>query len=198
MRIADDESSAFLSVNGGAEIEFDTPEEGGWSGPAGFLFAQVSGFYENRVNLYSESSYAGGYYGQQTAPEDLLTGDVNFFAYVEFSGEMMEGGYDMNLTMAFESNSISGSIEGGFADYSDEEAPGGSFSGDVTGEMAGSFFAMSSDIAGEGVTGNLGFLGAFYDNGTYIGGGGAGTINGQTVGGEFTGWEEEFFEEGPL
>ena len=195
VRIASDESSAFLSINGGPEIAFDTRGEGEWSGPEGVLSVDVSGYWENSVVLTGEGQSARGYYGQQTHPEDLLTGVVSFSGSGRFSGETLEGGFGMNVDMDFASQTISGMLEGG---YSDSVTGSGNFTGDVAGRMSGSFLAMSSDIAGTGVTGDLGFLGAFYDDGKYAAGGSAGTINGQSIGGDFSISADPTGPEGPL
>ena len=183
IRIAEDESAAYVSIAGGPVLVFDTIEESGWSGPAGYFYTSVAGYGDNYAQTYGDGDWAEGVYGQQTAPGDLLTGTVNFAGGGGFNGADISGGFDMFLTMNFGTGGITGFLDGGYGG----ESGSGSFTSEVTGQMVGSFFAMSSDIDSLSAEGNLGFLGGFYNEGTTIGVGVAGTLNGTTVGGGFGG-----------
>ena len=179
----------FLSINGGPEIVFDTPAASDvWTGDVGSLRITDAGPERGLVDIrFDDGADGDGWFGIQTAPDNLPDTAIDFRGSGTFAGAGIDGGYQFVVTVRFDERTIDGSLTGEFVDFSERSAVFGALSGAMSGQVQDSFLAMSAELSDPAASDRLAFLGAFFGGGTGMAGGAAGTVNGLAVGGAFGG-----------
>ena len=185
-----DQTILYISIDGGPAIEM--ARDGGGSdygsysveSEAGTQFADLDYYSSDSNYVYFENNdvWGDGQYGMEA-----LTGTALYQGYTYAYGENSSLWGDMTIGVDFASGGLIGFMSGAHESYGEEEESFNEVFGSISGVVSGSRMAGVMDINSGSVSGELDMLGAFYGvEGRTLAGGLGGTVNGETMGGEFT------------
>lgn len=189
VRISEDGDTAYLSVDGGEEIEFPTKNYGyehsnggygQWSNGTHNISVNYHGDIMQHVSSWGDDGF-GGYIGLETPSDSLPTGTATYAgSWGVETAEGEEGGIysygQMNLDADFATGDIEGLAIGNYYGNSN-----GIFAGPIDGSISGSRIAGTAFVEGPDVTGEFDMLGGIFgQSGEQIGGGIAGTLSDET------------------
>lgn len=203
VRMNDDRTIAYVSIDGGDEVEYATRTSyytngssyfnGRWENDEGqTIYVTPNGDYASYTEAHDGSVLSRGYGGIETLPENLPSGEAVYSGNYNTNGDLyLYGQFSMGVDFA--DSDISGVFGAGYRSSGDTF---GTIDGEVSGgRVAGTFFADGR------YKGELDFQGAFFgDNGNQVAGGIAGTLTDSedaefSTGGNFYGNQRTGFEE---
>lgn len=201
VRISADGETAYLSVDGGEEIEFPTKNYshehinggyGQWSNGTDTIYVNYHGDGMDYVGDNSDNGFRGRI-GLETPADSLPTGTATYTGWwnAESAGNHYEEGHiyangQINLDADFDTGGIEGMTIGNYGG----DGTSGIFAGTIDGMISGSRIAGTAFVEGPDVTGEFDMLGGIFgQTGDQMGGGIAGTLTDETgdhaLGGNF-------------
>lgn len=216
VRVSSDTTKAYISIDGGEEIEFDyassSYSQTTWSGEESNADIWLNDYASAQLLRIRDSANNGqGYFGIQTALEDLPQGNGVYAGNYYMVGQQSDYGTDYSsgriaLNVNFAEGTVEGSLVGNIYlpsefvpedeyDYYYNYYNNGIY-GDIEGAVDGGTFVASVDVTGHEasnydvdrreIDGSLEMMGAVYSNGTTVAGGIGGTISESEMGGHFS------------
>ena len=185
-----DQSVLYISIDGAPAIEMarDYDDFGYSEYSTETEYAELNYYSSDGNYVYFDGGelWGEGHYGME-APAEALSGTARYQGYANAGGENSYLWGDLTIGVDFASGGLIGLMSGGYEQYGDEEYEYSEVIGSIAGTVSGSRMAGVLDINTESVSGQLDMLGAFYGTeGNSLAGGMAGSLNDETLGGEFT------------
>lgn len=190
LRTNSDQTILYISIDGAPAIEMARVGGGENYGyfDNGIAYADLDYYGDDAEFVYfgDDDVWGTGHYGME-APTEALSGSALYRGYANASGENSYLWGDMTIGVDFASGGLIGFMSGGHESFAEEEFSYNEVFGSISGAVSGSRMAGVLDINTESVSGQFDMLGAFYgtEGGTLAGGMG-GTLNGETMGGQFS------------
>ncbi|WP_413720462.1 hypothetical protein [Silicimonas sp. MF1-12-2] len=206
VRVSEDRSTAYVSVDGGPEREFPTRTSYYDSGSyfygnytdgtrTVYLNSDTNPDYAKYWSYYGSDGFGSGNYGLETPVDALTTDAATYGGSFAMSGETASMSGSMGMVLDFASGDIDGVFFGSFYSESlccEEESSGssGTVFGEIDGAISGSRVAGSAFATG-GAEGTFDFMGGIYgETGNQVAGGIGGTLTTGTgdhaIGGQFS------------